>query len=258
MTAVFDAIGGALIAFVNEVGRVMILLYEATFWLFKRPFRFEPLVRQLEFIGVQSISIIVLTGAFTGAVMALQSSYAFSLFDANSMIGPAVALAVTRELGPVLTALLVAGRCGSSMAAEIGTMRVTEQIDALTVMAVNPVQYLVVPRLLAATIMIPLLTVIADTLAVVGAMVVSNLLLDISPRLFYDSVISYVDLDDFTNGLIKATFFGAIVALVSSYKGYHATRGAEGVGRATTEAVVVSSVAVLISDYFLTAILFNT
>jgi len=189
--------------------------------------------------------------------MALQSSYAFSLFDANSMVGPAVALVVTRELGPVFTALMVAGRCGSSMAAEIGTMRVTEQIDALNVMAVNPVQYLVVPRLVASTIMLPALNAIFVFISTLGAMVISFLLLDIAPRLYYDSIINYVNLENFTNGMIKAVVFGLIIALVSCYKGYYTTRGAEGVGRATTDSVVYSSVTVLISDYFLTALLFS-
>ncbi|MBZ0270744.1 ABC transporter permease [bacterium] len=258
MTRALDALGAAIIGSIEAVGRVMVLFFETLRWLVQPPFRLEQVFRQLEFIGVQSLSIIVLTGGFAGAVMALQSGYAFSIFDANSMVGTAVALAVTRELGPVFTAIMVAGRCGSAMAAEIGTMKVTEQIDALHVMAVNPVQFLVVPRVVAATIMLPLLTVIFDFVAVVGAWVVATMLLDVSSEIFYDSIVTYVKHSDFTNGLIKATVFGAIVAIVSCYMGYTTTRGAEGVGRATTAAVVVSSVSVLISDYFLTAMLFTT
>ena len=253
---VFAIIGGYLISAVTELGAVMRLFGQALRWSVQRPFRHDQLFIQLEFIGVASLSIILLTSFFTGAVMALQSSYAFGLFDANSMVGPAVALALTRELGPVMTALMIAGRCGSAMAAEIGTMRVTEQIDALTTMAVNPVQYLVLPRMIAAVIMKPLLAVVFDFIGTVGAWIVSTYLLDISSTLFYEMVVSYVDIDDFTNGLVKAAFFGLIIALVSCYKGFNTTRGAKGVGIATTESVVLSSVWVLVSDYFLTAILF--
>jgi phospholipid/cholesterol/gamma-HCH transport system permease protein len=257
MVKILEFIGAGVIAFVNELGRVMLMLWESILWLLKRPFRWEQIFQQLEFIGVQSTSIILLTGGFAGAVMALQSSYAFSLSDANSMVGTAVALAITRELGPVMTALTVSGRCGSAMAAEIGTMRVTEQIDALTVMAVNPIQFLVVPRLIAAIIMIPALTIVFDFIGVFGAGVVSNYLLDVSPEVFMNSVLDYVDMEDFGNGVLKSVFFGLIVALISCYKGFNASRGAKGVGEATTASVVTSSVAVLISDYFLTALLFT-
>ena len=256
MVKFFEFIGAYVIGFVIELGRIMLMLWESIRWLFKKPFRFELVFGQLEFIGVESMSIILITGGFSGAVMALESSYAFSMFEANAMIGSAVALTIFRELGPVLTALMVAGRCGSSMAAEIGTMRVTEQIDALTVMAVSPVQYLFVPRLIAATIMVPMLSVVFDFVSIVGAGIVSSTLLDVSWSVFLDNIVNYVDMKDFTNGLIKAVFFGLIIALVGCYKGYTTTGGAQGVGRATTASVVISSVAVLISDYFLTAILF--
>lgn len=252
----FAIIGGSLMTLSNELGRIMIMFGQALRWAILPPFRHEQLIAQFEFIGVSSLSIILLTSVFTGAVMALQSSHAFGLFDANSMVGPAVALAITRELGPVMTALMISGRCGSSMAAEIGTMRVTEQIDALTTMAVNPVQYLVLPRMIAAIVMVPLLAAVFDFVGTFGAWMVSTFLLDISSTLYYDMVISYVKMSDFTNGLVKASFFGLIIALVSCYKGFYTSKGAAGVGRATTESVVVSSVTVLISDYFLTAILF--
>ncbi|MCB1152219.1 MAG: ABC transporter permease [Deltaproteobacteria bacterium] len=255
-TKVFETIGAAVIGALEEVGRYLMLVYETLLWLVKPPYRIELLIKQVDFIGVSSLSIILLTGGFTGAVMALQTSHAFRSFDANVMVGPAVALAITRELGPVLSALMIAGRCGSSMAAEIGTMKVTEQIDALHTMAVSPVQYLVVPRVVACTLMIPALTVIFDFIGVFGAWVVSTFLLDVPSKHFYDSVLSYVKLSDFTNGLVKATAFGFIIAVVSCFKGMGTTRGAAGVGKATTESVVVSSVTVLISDYFLTAMLF--
>ncbi len=253
---IFAFIGRFILAGVQEIGQLMILLGSALRWMFRPPFRLDQLLKQFEFIGVDSLSIIGLTGLFSGAVMALQSSFAFGLFDANSMIGPAVALVTLRELGPVFTALMVSARCGSAMAAEIGTMRVTEQIDALDVMAVDPIQYLVVPRLVASVIMLPALTVIFDFVALVGSGVVTVLLLEIPLRQFYENTVEFVDLSNFTNGLYKSAVFGIIVATVSCYKGLYTTRGAAGVGRATTESVVMASVTTLIVDYFLTAILF--
>ncbi len=253
---VFEYIGGALLRFVEEMGRVMVILGSTLYWLPRKPFRFQLLLKQFEFVGIQSLFIILLTGLFTGAVFSLQSSYAFRLFEANSMVGPTVALAVTRELGPVLTALLVTGRVGSSMAAELGTMRVTEQIDALDTLAVNPVQYLIVPRVIAATIMLPILTAIFDYVATLGSYVVCVFLLRVNPIGFREDLIYFVDFDDFYNGMIKAAFFGLMLAIIGCYKGYYTTRGAEGVGRATTESVVISSVTILVSDYFLTALLF--
>jgi len=234
----------------------MTIMGRASYWLFRRPFRFGLLLKQFEFVGVQSIFIILLTSLFTGAVFSLQSSYAFRLFEANSMVGPTVLLAVTRELGPVLTALLVTGRVGSAMAAELGSMRVTEQIDALETLAVNPIHYLIVPRILASVIMLPMLTAIFDYIATIGSWFVCVFMLEVNPTGFREDIIYFVDFDDFYNGLIKAAVFGLILATVGCYKGYYASRGAEGVGRATTQAVVISSVSVLVSDYFLTALLF--
>ncbi len=253
---IFAYIGGLILRGVQEIGRMMILLGTSLRWMVRPPFRLDQLLKQFEFIGVDSISVIGLTGLFSGAVMALQSSFAFSLFDANSMIGPAVALVTLRELGPVFTSLMVSARCGSAMAAEIGTMRVTEQIDALDVMAVDPVQYLIVPRLVAAVIMLPALTVIFDFMALFGSGVVTVALLEIPLRQFYENTVEFVALSNFTNGLYKSAVFGILVAIISCYKGFYTTRGAAGVGKATTESVVLSSVLTLVVDYFLTAILF--
>ncbi len=249
-------LGIRVLLFVEELGRVMTIIGQTIFWLPRRPFRFRLLIKQFEFVGVQSIFIILLTGLFTGMVFSLQSSYAFKLFEANSMVGPTVVLAVTRELGPVLTALLVTGRVGSAMAAELGTMRVTEQIDALETLAVNPIHYLVAPRILASVIMLPMLTAIFDYVATLGSYVVCVLLLRVNPTGFREDLIYFVDFDDFYNGMMKVAFFGLILSAVGCYKGYYASKGAEGVGRATTQSVVISSVAILISDYFLTALLF--
>ena len=253
---VFAFIGERLLTFIEELGRIMTIMGWAAFWSVRRPFRFRLIIKQFEFVGVQSIFIILLTSLFTGAVFSLQSSYAFRVFEANSMVGPTVVLAVTRELGPVLTALLVTGSVGSAMAAEIGTMRVTEQIDALETLAVNPIHYLVVPRIIAAVIMLPMLTAIFDYIATIGSWFVCTKLLAVNPTGFHEDIIYWVDFDDFYNGLIKAAIFGLILATIGCYKGYYASRGAEGVGRATTQAVVLSSVSVLVIDYFLTALLF--
>ena len=252
----FERLGAGLLLFVEEVGRVMTTLGRTLWWLPRRPYRLALLLRQFDVVGVQSSFIIILTATFTGAVFSLQSSYAFKLFEANTMVGPTVILALTRELGPVLTALMVIGRVGSSMAAEIGTMRVTEQIDALESMAVNPVQYLIVPRVVASIIMMPLLATVFDFVGAVGSWAVTTKLLDVPSTDFFDKVIYYVDFDDYYIGVIKAAVFGLIMALIGCYQGFYTSRGAEGVGRATTQSVVIASVTVMVANYFLTALLF--
>jgi phospholipid/cholesterol/gamma-HCH transport system permease protein len=253
IVSLLEKVGGTLIGAVEDIGRFARLCLLAIFSMFRPPFRLRALFRQMEFVGWQSLLIVVITAAFTGAVFALQSNVAFSLFGAQGLVGATVALSLTRELGPALTALMVTGRAGSAMAAEIGTMRVSEQIDALEAMAVDPVEYLVKPRLIAATIMVPLLTVVFDMVGIFGAWVVGMYLLHISEGPFLFRIGWYVDPDDIMGGLEKAAVFGFILAAVGCYKGYHTVGGAEGVGRATTQAVVIASVSILISDYFLTA-----
>ncbi len=239
-----------------ETGRLGLLLFQSLVWMFRPPFRAKQIFKQMEFVGVKSLNVTVLTGFFVGAVFALQSYYGFSLFGAETLVGSTVALALTRELGPVVTALMIAGRAGSAMAAELGTMRVTEQIDALYVMAVNPVQYLVMPRILAGVIMLPVLVIIADFVGIVAGYIVGVILLGINSGIFIAKIVEYVDFSDISMGLIKAAFFGLTLSLVGCYKGFYTVGGAEGVGRSTTEAVVMSSVLILISDYFLTAVMF--
>ena len=256
MLNIFEFIGLRFLDFTEELGRIMTIMGRTAQWSVRRPFRFRLLLKQFEFIGVQSLFIIFLTSLFTGAVFSLQSSYAFRVFEANSMVGPTVVLAVARELGPVLTALLVTGRVGSAMAAEIGTMRVTEQIDALETLAVNPIHYLIVPRVIAAVIILPMLTAIFDFIATLGSWFVCTRMLSVNPIGFREDIIYWTDFDDFYIGMIKAAVFGLILATIGCYKGFYTTRGAEGVGNATTQAVVLSSVSVLVSDYFLTALLF--
>ncbi len=240
----------------SEFGRVWFMLMDVAYWTFRKPFKFNNLFKQMEFIGVKSLGIVIITGGFTGMVLALQTYYGFRRFSSEGLVGVTVALSMTRELGPVLTALMVTGRAGSAMAAELGSMRVTEQIDALTVMALSPVKYLVVPRVLASLFMVPILTVIADFIGVIGGYFVGVKLLGINEGIFVSKMVKYVDLEDIYNGLVKAAVFGLILSLISCYKGFYTKGGAEGVGRATTEAVVVSSITILISDYLLTSLMF--
>lgn len=240
------------IARIEGVGEMVLLFLGAIVWLFRPPFRALNFVHALHFVGVGSLFIVLLTGTFTGAVLALQAQHAFHMFNAESMVGGTVALSLARELGPVLTALMVTARVGSAMATELGTMRVTEQIDALEALAVNPVQYLVTPRVLATTLMMPLLNAGFVFVGMIGAWVVSTIILNGDPGFFMNKVITWADSDDLINGMVKAVVFGMIVATVSCYKGFHAGGGARGVGLATTQAVVTSSILIFVGDYFLT------
>lgn len=252
----FESIGERVGAVLSEFGGIFIIFIKTIYYALIPPYRPAVLLKQMEFIGVQSTFIISLTGIFTGMVFALQSSHAFKLFGAENLIGPSVALSLTRELGPVLTALMVTGRAGSAMAAELGTMRVTEQIDALYSMAINPLQYLVVPRFIAAVLMLPLLVGLFDFLGIIGSYLLGVYILNLNPQEFLDRVIYLVDFEDLYIGLIKSMCFGAIISVVSCYKGFYTSGGAEGVGRAATQSVVIASVSILISDYFLTALMF--
>ena len=250
-----ELIGGTILGFIGALGGMTRMAAEALLLALLPPYRIGLLFKQMDFVGVGSFVIIGITGFFTGAVFTLQSNLAFRLFGAEGFTGATVALSLTRELSPVLTALMVTGRSGSSMAAEIGTMRVTEQIDALEVMAVNPVQYLVSPRLVAGIVMLPCLTMTYNVIGMMGSWLVGVRYLGIPDNVFWNRVWIYVDPSDIQNGLIKAACFGAILATVGCYRGFHAQGGAEGVGKATTGAVVVASVSILISDYFITSLL---
>jgi phospholipid/cholesterol/gamma-HCH transport system permease protein len=211
----------------------------------------------MKHIGVDSLSIILLTGAFSGAVLALQSYVGFKRFGAEDFIGPVVALSLTRELGPVLTGLMVAGRAGSSIAAELGTMQITEQIDALKTLNININQYLVVPRIAASVLIMPLLTLFSMICGIIGGYVISVFVLGLNGEQYITQIQSYLELSDITGGLIKSSVFGLILAWVGCYKGYSTTGGAKGVGIATTQSVVLSSILILISNYFLAALLFE-
>jgi phospholipid/cholesterol/gamma-HCH transport system permease protein len=247
-----------VVSLVEEVGRVLILLGRTLLWLFRPPFRVEEFLRQLDFIGVQSVLLITFTGAFTGMVSALQGYNGMHRYGAESMVGATVALALSRELGPVLAALMVVSRVGSAITAELGSMRNTQQIDALSSMAVEPIQYLVVPRIVAATLVLPVLALIFSFSGMVGAFMVSVRNLGIDDGTLMAGVRYYLDLHDVTHGMLKSVVFGLIISLLACYHGFYATGGARGVGNATTRAVVISSVLILVSDYAMTALMFRT
>lgn len=251
-----DNIGRAVMENVEELGKIIFLFISVLSWMVRPPLKLRLIFKQVEFVGVKSIFVVVLTGTFTGMVMALQGYYGFRMFSAEGLVGSTVALGMTRELGPVLTSLMVTARAGSAMAAELGTMRVTEQIDALYVMAANPVKHLIVPRMIAGVIMLPVLTIVSDFMGIMGGYFVGVVILNINSGIFVKNIYKYVDLNDIYNGLVKAAFFGLILSLIGCYKGFNTKGGAEGVGKATTEAVVLASIMILISDYFLTAIMF--
>jgi phospholipid/cholesterol/gamma-HCH transport system permease protein len=241
----------------ETVAQMLLFLAESVVWFFRPPVRFGEFSRQLDFVGTQSVLLIVLTGAFTGMVSALQSYIGMSKYGAQSMVGATVALALTRELGPVITALMVVGRVGSAMTAELGSMRNTQQIDALESMAVNSIQYLVVPRIFASTVVMPVLALIFSLAGMVGAYLISTQYLNVDAGMFMSSVQYYLDPQDVRHGAVKAVVFGLITSLVACYKGYYATGGSRGVGIATTRSVVLSSVLVLISDYVMTNMMFH-
>ncbi len=252
-----ENLGNLFIKSINNLGGMFIFFVKAIIFIFKPPYRIKNYIETLEFVGVGSIFIIFLTGSFTGAVLALQMSYAFRQFNAEGLTGATVALTLTRELAPVLTGLMVTGRAISAMATEIGTMRVTEQIDALHTMAVDPLHYLVSPRIFSTIFMMPVLTMIFNIVGMIGAYLVGVVMMNIDPGIFLDKIKWIVTIEDLNSGLIKAIFFGAIISLNGTYYGFHTTGGARGVGEATTKAVVSSSILIFISDYFLTSVMFT-
>lgn len=253
ISPIFTPFGRHLIETTRSLGRWCCFVGETLAWTVRPPFRWEQLFLQMEFVGVKSTGIIALTAFFSGAVFALQVGKVYALFNMESMIGATVGLSLTREIGPVFAALMVTARACSSMAAELGTMRVTEQVDALETMAVDPIQFLVVPRVWASVIMLPMLTVLYNFVGVIGAYLVGIHVLHINEGLLLAKLYYYVDVDDFLSGLFKAAVFGLLISLISCYEGYKTKGGAQGVGRQTTRAVVISSVVVLVMDYFLTS-----
>lgn len=218
--------------------------------------RWNLMMFQMKSVGVSSVFIVGLTAIFTGMVMALQTGRAFQQFQAETLTGAVCALSITKELGPVLASLMITARSGSAMAAQLGTMQVSQQIDALTSMAINPMGYLVAPRIFAAIVVTPILTAIFDFMGMFGSWLVGVHLLKINQAVFFEKIVTYTSTSDIVEGMFKSAVFGLILASISCYKGFFTRGGAEGVGRSTTEAVVLSSVSILVFDYFLTALLF--
>jgi len=247
-----ENLGAATLSGVTGVGLCGIQFGQAVALAFVPPFRFHLLVKQMEFIGNKSLGVVILTGLFTGMVMTFQMYRALRDFGSESIVGGIVAVAMVRELGPVLSSLMVTARAGSAVAAELGTMRVTEQIDALVALSVNPVQYLFTPRVLAGLVMLPFLTAISDLTGIAGGYVVGVQLLGVDPGIYFAKVVDFLTLGDIMQGTVKAMVFGVILTQVGAYKGFNTSGGAEGVGRATTEAVVAASVSILFADYLIT------
>lgn len=251
-----ERVGSSALSSVEEVGRAVRVGTAGLVNVFMRPFRFRLIIQQLEFIGVQSLPIIFLSSLFTGAVFTLESYEAFAMFGAQGMVGGTVGVALTRELSPTLTGLLVSGRAGSAMAAEIGAMRVSEQIDALEAMAVDPINYLVKPRLVASILAVPMLTVVFDAVGILGSWMVATFYLHLSSAEYNVRLFDWVDWDDIWAGIFKGFVFGLIIGTVACYKGFHTKGGAKGVGRATTSSVVVASVTLLIMNFIIAAFVF--
>ena len=245
-----DALGRSALSIVDALGRFGTFLIQALAATLTPPFKIRAFADRINFIGYRSLLIILLTGAFTGMVLGLQIYITLSRFGSEAFLGPAVALSLIRELGPVLAALMVTGRAGSALTAEIGIMRITEQIDALTVMALNPMRYLVAPSILAGVVTFPLMTALFDVIGIFGGYLVGVELLGLSQGTYFGEMQTFVDLDDIMLGVWKSISFGIIVTWVCTYKGFHVGHGAEGVARATTQAVVMSSVLILVWDYF--------
>lgn len=244
-----------LVAFIEELGSLADMGARAVMWALRPPYRASLVVKQMEFVGVESLFLVGLVGLFTGMVFAVQTVYGFRRFGAENMVGGVVALTLSREMAPVLTAIMVAARAGSGMAAELGNMRSSEQIDALETMAVNPVQYLVVPRIVSGVVMVPVLALVFFLVGIGGAWLIGVKMLSLDPGIFADRIKSMLAPDDLTQGLIKAVVFGFAVTLIACRHGFHASGGAVGVGQATTRAVVWSVVGVFVLDYAITAML---
>jgi phospholipid/cholesterol/gamma-HCH transport system permease protein len=255
MTSVIRAIGSCFLSLLRDLGHMFLFLLNSLSFIFRPPFKFRILLRQIRFFGNKSLVVILLTGSFTGMVLALQIFYTLDKFGSEALLGPAVALSIIRELGPVLSALMVTGRAGSALTAEIGIMRITEQIDALTAMALNPLRYLILPNIVAAVIVFPLLTSIFDLIGIYGGYLVGVKLLGVAPGTYFSLMKDFIAMEDIRIGLYKAVCFGVIVSWVCCYKGFFTEYGAEGVSKATTSAVVMSSVLILIWDYFLGSVL---
>src|SRR5712692_5509616 len=255
MTNVLENIGLVFLRLFEQTGLWFRMLWRTISWAVRPPWEMEEWFRQMVRVGVESVPVVFLTTMFTGMVFALETYTGFHRVHAENYVGSAVALAMLRELSPVLVGLMVTGRVGSSMAAEIGTMRVTEQIDALKALATDPVQYLFVPRVIAGIVMLPFLVVLGDALGIGGGYLVAVKLLGANGLVYEQNTFQYLNMEDLWAGVIKAAAFGLILALTGCVRGYYTSGGAEGVGRSTTQAVVSASLIILLTDFFLTKLM---
>ncbi len=249
-------VGHGVLRGVGYAGRMGLFLGATLAYTLTPPWKAGLFVRRLHFVGAQSVVVVALTGAFTGMVLALQGFYALNRFGSDAFLGPLVALSLVRELGPVISALMVTGRAGSAITAEIGIMRISEQLDAMELMGLNPFRYVVVPNLVAAVLAMPLLAVMFDVIGIWAGYLIGVRLLGVSGGTYLAEIAQFMEWDDILGGIWKALTFGVIICWVSCYKGYYAGFGAEGVSRATTQSVVLASVLILVWDYFMTSALF--
>jgi len=249
-------IGEVTINLSFHLGRCCLMIKNIFFWLFNSRLEKNEIIKQSVRIGVESIGVVILTSLFTGMVLALQSGYTSkNLFNEPLYVGTVVGFSLVKELAPVLTAIVVSGRAGSSVTAEIGTMVITEQVDALYTLGTNPSSYLLIPRYIAFLIALPILTLFANVIGIVGGFVVSYVKLGIASTIYFDDIFQYMEVKNFMHGFIKTFFFAFAIATISCYKGLYATGGAEGVGKATTQSVVLSMIIILAIDYFVSSFL---
>jgi phospholipid/cholesterol/gamma-HCH transport system permease protein len=262
VASILDQIVGGMItnflSWIKEVGDITMFGFTSIRLSFTRPNRYTEIIKHMEFIGNQSVFIVALTALFTGLALSFQLYLGFKAFNAVNMVGPTVALGITRELGPVLTGLIVAARAGGAMAARLGTMRVNEQIDALDVMGVNTRQYLIAPRIYAAVVCMPLLTAVFDFVAMLGSYILCVKLVELDEAVFWDRVNQMIEIRHINEGLFKAAIFGLFFAVICTYRGFNTSGGAKGVGEATNRGVVSSMVMIIILDYFLTNVFIRT
>lgn len=252
---IIESVGASVLESVQGLGNITHFFLRFCFWVWRPPFRIKLFIEQMYVIGWQSLFIICLAGAFTGMVMAFQIYFGFQLISVDSLVGPVVTLSLAKELAPVLSGLIVAGKAGSSMAAQIGTMKVTEQIDALEVMGINSHQYLAVPRIIAGTFALPMLAAIFLVVGNAGSFFVGTQALMIDEAIYLSKLGDFMFIEDIAHGMIKAVVFGFMIALIGSYFGFQVTQGAEGVGKGTNKAVVWGMITVLTLDYILTSFL---
>lgn len=252
-----NALGSAVLDNCHRLGLVGLFFYEACLALCTTRLRLKKVFYQMHYIGVSSLTIVFLVGIAVGAVLSIQSYIGLERYGSTQLIGPIVFLSMTREFGPVFTAIMVIGRAGSAMTAELGSMRISEQIDALQTLCINPFQYLIIPRLIASTIIVPFLSMFCSFFGIVAGYVTSVYMLNINGEAYMEAIRANVEMSDIINGVVKAIAFGLLLAIISTYKGYTTRGGAKGLGISTTQSVVYANVTIIIADYILTSLMFS-